>query len=257
MTTLAEALAALQPIEGGWAGAIPANWLQGRTAYGGFTAALALHAAKASDSDLPPLRSAQIAFVGPLSGAVTIQAQRLRRGRNAAFVQADVTGEAGLGLRATFVFMAPLPSAVDHSAGRAPDNQPPAPDATPMRSPPGIAFAENFAFVDRRGPASGPTEWLRWGRLREREGLDPEVELIAIADSLPPSALRILGRPAPVSSMTWLLNLVGPPVTTDGWYLLRSISDHARAGFSSQAMAIWNAAGEPVAEQAQAVAIFA
>ncbi len=257
MTTLGEALAALEPLDGGgWRGNVPDNWLQGRTAYGGFSAALALHAAKASDTDLPPLRSAQVAFVGPLSGAITVTAQRLRRGRNAAFVQADVASEAGLGLRATFVFMAPLASQVDHSTGTAPDVPVPAPDATPVRSPSGVAFAQNFAFVERRDPDRPVAEWLRWGRLQEREGLDPEVELIAMADALPPSALRIVGRAAPVSSMTWLMNVLAPPVTRDGWWLLRATSDHARDGFSSQAMAIWNADGRPIAEQTQGVAVF-
>lgn len=125
MTALREVIAGLEPIEGGWRAHVPEGWLQGRTAYGGLSAALALHAAMASDDDLPPLRSALVAFIGPLSGAITIRATRLRRGRNAAFVQADVESEAGLGLRATFVFMGTVPSAVDHHAGAAPAVAPP------------------------------------------------------------------------------------------------------------------------------------
>ena len=45
MTSLKQAIDALEPTEGGWRGTVPENWLQGRTAYGGFSAALALHAA--------------------------------------------------------------------------------------------------------------------------------------------------------------------------------------------------------------------
>jgi hypothetical protein len=41
---------------------IPANWHQGRTAYGGISSVLAYQAAKLADHDLPPLQSAQIAF---------------------------------------------------------------------------------------------------------------------------------------------------------------------------------------------------
>ena len=52
--------------------------------------------------------------------------------------------------------------------------------------------------------------------------------------------------------------MLGPqPRTEDGWWLLRSNSDYARAGSSSQSMAIWNSAGEQVAEQMQSVAVFA
>ena len=258
MTSLGQAIAALEPVDDGWRGSIPDNWLQGRTAYGGFSAALALHVAQRSDTDLPPLRSAQIAFIGPLSGAITLRASRLRRGRNAAFIQVDVESAAGLGLRATFVFMRAIESVIDHRTGATPDF--PAPDAetTTYRGHRGVAFSQNFDLVDRRDDGVGAAEWLRWARLADRDGLDPMVELIAVADCLPPSALKLLGGPAPLSSMTWLLNILGPqPTTRDGWWLLRATTDYVHAGSSSQTMAIWNADGLPIAEQMQSVAIFA
>ncbi|MCP3733409.1 thioesterase family protein [Sphingomonas sp. RP10(2022)] len=256
MTTLAEVIAALEPVEGGWRGTVPEGWLQGRTTYGGLSSALALHAAMASDTDLPPLRSALVAFVGPLNGAVTVSATRLRRGRNAAFVQADVTSDAGLGLRATFVFMGAAPSAVDHRTGTAPEIARPGPDHKVLRGHPAIAFSRNFELVEGRD--AGPAEWLRWVRLKERDGLDPMVELIAVADCLPPAALKLVGRPAPVSSMTWQLNLLGSaPVTEDGWWLLRATTDYAQGGNSNQRMGIWAADGTPVADGMQSVAVFA
>jgi len=259
MTSLKQAIDALEPVEGGLRGTVPENWLQGRTAYGGFSAALALHAAQQSDIDLPPLRSAQVSFIGPLSGDITIRASRLRRGRNAAFVQADVESEAGLGLRATFVFMGAVESRVDHqTGGGAPDFPMPQPDTQTFRGHSAVAFSRNFDLLDRRDDSVGPAEWLRWARLVERDGLDPMVELMAVADCLPPAALKLLGGPAPLSSMTWLLNILGPqPVTQDGWWLLRATTDYTREGSSSQQMAIWNADGTPIAEQMQSVAIFA
>ncbi|HEU0044593.1 thioesterase family protein [Sphingomonas sp.] len=257
MNPLPEVLAAFEPVEGGWRGVIPDTWLQGRTAYGGFSAALALHAAQQSDVDLPPLRSAQVAFIGPLAGPVTIRAQRLRRGRNAAFIQADVESEAGLGLRATFVFMGPVESKVELRQGKPPAFEKPD-SKTAIFSGKAPFFTRNFEFIDRRDENVGPAEWLRWVRLIERTGLDPMVELIAIADCLPPAALKLIGGPAPVSSMTWILNVLGPhPRTEDGWWLLRANADYASAGSSSQLMGIWNSDGEAIAEQMQSVAIFA
>ena len=257
MTGIRHIIDALEPIEGGWRGTIPESWLQGRTAYGGLSTALALHAAQHSDEDLPPLRSAQVAFIGPLSGDIVIRAMRLRRGRNAAYVQADVASDAGLGLRATFVFMGPVVSKVDHQMGTAPDFPPPTPDTQIYNGFPGVSFTSNFELLDRR-EGIGPAEWLRWVRLKDRAGLDPMVELVAIADCLPPAALKLVGGPAPVSSMTWQLNILGPrPATTDGWWLLRANADYAKDGSSSQPMAIWNADGTPIAEQIQSVAIFA
>ncbi len=256
MTSLKAIIDGLEAVDGGWRGAIPATWLQGRTAYGGLSSALALTVAQRSDEDLPPLRSAQVAFVGPLAGAVTIRAQRLRRGRNAAWVQADVESEAGLGLRATFVFMREQESRIDYAVGAAPEFAAPDAATETFFGLPAVPFTQNFEFVDRRDAAVGPAEWLRWTRLRERDGLDPTVELIAIADCLPPAALKLLGGHAPVSSLTWQIDLLATPGTDDGWYLLHTDTDHARHGASSQRMGVWNRSGTPMATQMQSVAVF-
>lgn len=255
MTGLPQIIADLVPAETGWRGHIPENWLQGRTSYGGLSAALALHVAQQSGADLPPLRSAQVAFIGPLAGDVTIRTTPLRRGRNAAWVQAEAESEAGLGLRAVFVFMGATGSSVVHQVATAPAFPPPGPDT---KTYPGIAmipFTQNFEFLDKRDVPA--TEWLRWARLNERSGLDPMVELIAIADCLPPAAIKLMKDRAPISSMTWQLNALAPvPTTTDGWWLLQAATDYARSGSSSQFMRVWNTAGETVAEQTQAVALF-
>lgn len=261
MTSLKEILDGLEPLGDGpgWRGTIPDGWLQGRTGYGGLSAAIALHCAMQSDVDLPPLRSAQVSFIGPLAGPILVTAHRLRRGKNAAFIQADIESEAGLGLRCTFVFMRAIESELDYSVTSVPDFAQPQPGEKTFKGNPHVAFTQNFEFLDRRdGPDLQPAEWLRWTRLNEREGLDPIVELMAVGDCLPPAALRLIGRNVPMSSLTWILNVLGPtPSTQDGWWLLRSNADYARAGSSSQLMGIWNSRGEMVAEQMQSVAVFA
>jgi acyl-CoA thioesterase len=257
MTSITDIITAGKQTETGFIATIPATWLQGRTAYGGLSSALALHAAQACEPDLPPLRSAQVSFIGPLSGYVTVTATKLRRGRNAAFIQSDIVSEAGLGYRANFVFMSDQPSRIDLDGRLHNDCPPPAPDAELYTGPPEF-FTSNFNFYDYK-EGLGDAEWLRWGRLRERDGLDPMVELMAIADALPPAALKLLGKqPAPISSLTWIVNLLAAtPRTTDGWWLLSAKSDYARNGCSSQTMTVWNADGEPMAQGMQSVAIFA
>lgn len=257
VTALADLLAAAEPDAGGLVVTIPPAWAQGRTTYGGLSSALALHAAQRSAPDLPPLASAQVSFVGPLAGTVRVTATMLRRGRNAAFVQSDITGDAGLGYRATFVFMAPRDSSIDLAETPRRDQPLPAADAK-LYTGPADFFTGQFEFLDVKAPDLGPAELLRWARLRERGGLEPMIELIAIADSLPPAAFKLLGgRMVPVSSLNWMVNLLTPtPVTDDGWWLLHTRSEHARHGGSSQAMALFNAAGERVAEGMQSVALF-
>ena len=79
--SFAALLAGAEPREGGFDVAIPPDWHQGRTAYGGLSAALALESASRVGGEMPPLRSCQVGFVGPLYGPVDVRARVLRRGR--------------------------------------------------------------------------------------------------------------------------------------------------------------------------------
>jgi len=237
---------------------IPDTWMQGRTAYGGLTAAIALEAALRSQPDLPPLRSAQIAFVGPLAGEVTVKTELLRRGRTAAFIEANVYGDGKLGLKALFVFMIGLDSSIDYAEATRPE-VPDFADAAPaMANPDPKFFTSNLSY--RHGlsiEARHTPDFMRWVRLSEREGLHPMVELMAIGDALPPAAMALFAKPGPISSMTWQINLLNAePATTDGWWLTRSTADLARHGSSSQIMQVWNADREPVITGMQSVAIF-
>ena len=227
------------------------EWLQGRTAYGGVSAAIALIAVKAAFPDLPPLRSVQVAFVGPLAGDVAATPQLLRRGKNSAFVACDVANADGVGLRALFLFMAPRASTVAHDAL-------PMPAVTaiaPTAMPPGVPqFLTKFEVAEGASVAAG---FVRWVRLRDRDALDPEVELVAIADALPPAALTLATMPGPVSTVTWQLNILGALAAAhaEGWWLLAADTLHAADGGSSQSMMIW-CDGRAVATATQSVALF-
>ena len=59
-----------------------ADWMQGRTLYGGASALVAYVAATRAFPDLPPLRAAQIGFVAPVGEEVELAAQVVRQGRS-------------------------------------------------------------------------------------------------------------------------------------------------------------------------------
>jgi acyl-CoA thioesterase len=228
------------------------EWSQGRTAYGGVSAAIALAAAKAAFPDLPPLRSAQIAFVGPLLGEVDAKPALLRRGKNSAFVDVTVSGAGGIGLRALFLFMADRDSSLNFRSLPAPDV---AFDAATAIDPANFAegFLRNFDVLpwDR-----SPGTIRAWRRLKPRDGLDPEIELLCIADALPPAAMSLIDGWGPISTTTWQLNLLAPPDTREGWWLLEAVILDARDGSSSQTMTIWNREGAAIATATQSVALF-
>ncbi len=257
--SLSEILAAAHFSSDGLRASVPPDWHQGRTAYGGFSAALALSAAMRVGGALPPLRSAQISFVGPLSGRVDVRAKLLRRGRNAVWMAAEIGGEGGVGLTASFVFVAPAASALSLNQCATPADLIPFDKAIPLASDGGPVFLRNHFDVRFALPrtAEKSPEMCWWVRSKQSEGLDPMIGLMLCADCLPPGVMALLPPVTPVSSMQWLVNLLSSaPVTRDGWWLLRSIGDFAEDGCSSQRMEIWNADGAPVASGMQSVALF-
>lgn len=226
------------------------DWLQGRTAYGGASAAIALAAVKAAYDDLPPLRSLQIAFAGPLAGEVSATPQLIRRGKNSAFVACDMGGADGTGLRALFLFMNPRTSTIAHSGPTPPLHIRPGQLANGAL--PG--FLANFDFAEAGKRSAGH---LRWARLKAHDDLDSEIELVAVADALPPAAMALADRWGPISTTLWQLNLLtDSPRTTDGWWLIGADLLQAGNGASSQSMTIWNHAGMPIATATQSVALF-
>ncbi len=256
--SLPDTLSTIRRIEGGFAATVPDEWMQGRTSYGGLSSALALEAARTLASDMPPLRSAQISFVGPLAGEIEVRARMLRRGRNATWVSAEISSAAGVGLIATFVFMGAVESSLHLHEVPPPSGWIAPGDAVRLPEGRGPGFAMHFdrAFALPRAQQKLP-ELTWWVRLKDREGIDPMVELLLLADALPPGVIPLIESRAPVSTMTWLINLLTPvPLTQDGWFLLRSAGNYAEKGCSSQDMAIWNARGEAVAVGMQSIALF-
>ena len=245
---------------------IPDAWKQGRTAYGGMSAAMCLAAAKARLEDVRPLRSALIGFVGPADGQVSVSAEPLRTGKTASSVRARLSGEAGIGTEAIFTFAAPRDSALALEGPGLPDDvEAPPPDAEGMDFPFGAPqFTANFELF----PAAGGTPpfagdhaappirlWTRHKDAASRTGIEA---LICLADALAPAITTAMGDFAPLSSMTWMMDVLDDDLNTaDGWYLLESAADHAREGYSSQAMTIWSADGRCLAKGRQMVTVFA
>lgn len=237
---------------------IPPSWHQGRTSYGGLSSALAYQAAKLAADDLPPLQSAQIAFVGPLAGEVKVQARILRRGKNTAFIQVDIKGADGVGLTCNFIFMNRRESHLNYANIPAPAF-PPVPSGDTVRSGPPEFFTGHMQYPDKRLELGLATNRLAsWHRLIEHEGLDHIAELICIGDALPPSAMGLMTEKGMVSSMNWQINMLTEvPTTENGWWYLSSETHHAANGASSQYMTVWSSRGEAVLTGMQSVAIFA
>lgn len=265
-TPLSILLSNLQPIDDAWEIDIPDNWLQGRAIYGGLSAALCLAAVTAATDDLAPLRSAQIAFVGPAGPSVRIRPNILRQGKSMAFVAADMTSGDKPAVRATFGFGAARESMLSHEHVFPPEVADPARGGLFFEDHEGRNLGPNFARHFDSARAAGATpmsgaetpEFCVWMRHRDVAMRDSLIGLVALADALPPAAMASMTTPAPVSSITWQFDLLSDRPTTDnGWWLCRSRAEQIADGYSAQHMTIWNSHREPVLVGRQSVAVFA
>lgn len=258
MLSLGDMLAGAEPLENGFVLEIDQDWLQGRTAYGGLTSAIALAAAQGAAVDLPPLRSGQLSMVGPLAGRIEARARVLRQGRNATWVTAELSGSEGPGFTAAFVFMRQIESALRLDHYPLPEDLIAPGEARPVPMEHAPAFLRNHFEARFALPKSalGEADLAWWIRLRNREGLDPQLECLLCGDALPVAVLPLVGLKVPISSMQWHVNMLDPRPAADGWWLVRSTSRHAAHGGASEHIMQWNSEGVPTIAGMQSVAVF-
>ncbi len=239
---------------------VPEDWQQGRTTYGGLSAALCVAGALRANPDLPPLRAAQFTFVGPAAGALRIVSTVLRRGRNSVFITSDLHAESGIATRATLTFGAPRESALRFRALPAPPVPPPGECTGFFGTQKGPRFAAQFEILRAGGhaPLSGASapELLVWIRHRDVAARTGLLGLIALADAMPPAAFSMFSGPAQISTMTWGIDMIDVPSTVDGWHLMSSRGDNVADGYSTQDMTLWNESGVPLLAARQVVALF-
>lgn len=240
---------------------ITEDWMQGRTTYGGLSAALSYSVARKHKPEGMTLRSAQIGFVGPAGGPVETRAEIVRQGKSSCFVSADVLTDKGVVTRSLFVFGSSRDVDLEINTIPAPPKVP-APDEIESfaRSDRMPGFLQNFDMLWAAGaiPLSGADEadMTLWMRHKDKDARGM-LALLAIGDAPPPAAITTFKERKIFSSMNWSIEvLTDDPATDDGWFLARHTSPQGSSGYCVQDMTMWNAAGAPMMIGRQTVAIF-
>ena len=238
----------------------PEHWRQGRTVYGDFSSAMALQIALNHLSvERPPLKAAQIAFIGPVTEQVSFQVETLKQGKSATQVAVDACVDQAIVLRAGFSFAHPRESDIQHHYIECPEVKSPEHYAAIPKHLPVPNFFKNFdiRLVSQSMFFSGAEtpELLAWVRLEGLNEISPEVAVLLIGDCLPPASTVYFKDLAPISSMNWTVDFSQPAEHSE-WYLLRSFSLLASGGYSYQKMQVWNETGELLMSGTQTVAIF-
>ncbi|MGB7372676.1 acyl-CoA thioesterase [Pontixanthobacter sp.] len=235
------------------------SWMQGRTLYGGASALIAYISAIRAFPQLPPLRAGQIGFAAPVGRAFAVHSEIIRQGRSVTQLRSEITCGGKVALTALWLFGTGREANAVHTgtahipgAGRPEDALP----ADTSRAPEFLKCNYDTRYTPERSGVGEPVI-RRWTRLKDKGDLDPVSELILVGDTMPPSAMRIMQRPGPISSINWSFNVLDThPATRDGWWLAETASDHANEGYSSERLRLWNADGKPMLSGIQAVAIF-
>jgi len=274
MATFSEVLDALRRDGDGWCIVIPNTWANGRTVFGGLQVALSVRAMRGAlndalgagngDATALPLRSLQTTFVAPVAAGapLTLRAEFLRAGRSATHARCDLLQDGTVACTTVAIFGAARASRILL------DIPQPAVQADPDTLPdmpyiPGITpeFVQQLQLRWGVGrlPYSGHDEphSAIFARLRDTGG-NAEDALIALADSIPTPALSMLDKPAPATSINWMLELIGDPglLDRDGWSLIGTDVRAGADGYLSQTSVLWGPGGHAFSVSHQSVAIF-
>lgn len=241
---------------------VPEGWAQGRTAFGGFTSAMLMRAARQAVPDAPPLRSVMVNFTAPVTEAPEMTVEILRQGRNVTTLEVKARIGGNVVATGTFSFGAGQES---HISEVLPAGDVLSPEEAEPMIPKGIrspaAFLENFdvKLIEGGRPFSGSDRGYArvWARHKDSASWRRPEGLICLGDILPPAAFVKATKVGPNSSMNWIYNVVREDMSTrDGWYMLETNLSAAQNGYSSQVMRIWNRDGDLLVDGMQAVVTF-
>ena len=272
--TFGEVLDTLRRERDGWAVVIPKAWANGRTVFGGLQVALSVRAMRGvlneslgdgkGNHDALPLRSLQTTFVAPVPAGtpVDLRAGFLRSGRSATHARCDLLHDGALACTTVAIFGAARASSIALDIPR-PDLQADPDRLHDLPYIPGITpeFLQHLQlrWAVGRFPYSGhdqPHSTI-FARLPD-PGCNAEDTLIALADSIPTPALSMLDKPAPATSINWMLELIGNPalLDRDQWSLIGTDVRAGADGYLSQTSVLWGPGGHAFSVSHQSVAIF-
>lgn len=243
---------------------LPSGWNQGRSFFGGFSAAIAYQHALNGIDENQLIRALTVSFVAPLKpGSAVLKRRILRQGKNVTQVRVEIEQDDEVGLSALLTFGQGRTSQVQvtdvpksHVPARQPGFSMPDTNMAPE-------FTQHYEYCLNVGamPFSGQPkrEFGGWVRYRNEAAPISVGLLLGLVDAWPPAILSHLDKPAPASSLTWTIEFPKPLDTrlqgTDWWQYVAYI-DYAADGYGHTHAHIWDQQGELVAISRQTITVF-
>ena len=245
---------------------VPVGWSQGRTVYGGLTAALLYKAMRKDvDAERKP-RYLNCSFISPLLAAepFQIEVQLLRSGRSATQLMGQIKQNDKVCVVAQVCYGQSRDSKIqiEHDAGH---SMPLPKKATFMPQIPKVVpkFLRHYELKIEAGrvPFSGGKKdymhgWMRFKKTPEHMS---EGHVVSLIDAWPSPILQQLRWPAPASTMNWNIEFIHPydTIEPDHWLAYQSVTRQAADGYCHMESNIWNQQRQLIAISRQVVAVFA
>ncbi len=245
---------------------VPDDWMQGRTAYGGLIAAMALKSMRGHVSQERKLRSLIFSFVGPINfEPFFIQTQLLRSGKSVTTIESKLIQNNKICCTAVGSFGVDRNSKIKIAPIKRLEMQ----DPSKVIELPYIegltpAFTRHFDYRWALGefPFSGKggQEIGGWINFREKTNCLTEEWLIALADAWPTPVLSKLKEPAAASTLTWTLGFVHLDRLTcseNEWWAYHCVIDSAERGYTHERSTVWDPEGQLAVHSQQTATVFA
>lgn len=244
---------------------IPESWGQGRTAFGGLSAAILNRAMNIEMPDHRHMRVQNVQFVGPLLTETPFQIEltHLRDGKNVSQIQAQLIQNERVAVQAMAAFGRDRASKLNRPAERCELPEipkratwiPQIPKVTPkfMQHVDMKVISGGFPFTGRKKDVYAG--WMRFAKAPEKIF---DAHLITLIDSWPPTVLQQLRWPAPASTLSWNVEFIHPhpQILPTDWLSYECQTRQAAQGYAHTEANIYTPDGTLIAISRQVVTIF-
>lgn len=248
---------------------IQADWGQGRTTFGGMSAALILgRMIHELDKD-QPLRAVNVSFCGPVlvNEPFELNTQILSSGKSISQMNGSLTQDGKLKTQVSACFGTERTSSIQVPVEKRSDLgkrgcEPGSGKPLPFKEGITPAFTQNVElhWVEGEFPFRGSeqTRMAGWARLKHAPAQFEDEHLLAIIDAWPPAVLPMLDQPSPTSSVTWNVEFIHarPGLAPNDWVYYECDVVQAEAGYAHTQAKIYHPNGDLIALSRQLVTIY-
>lgn len=242
------------------------TWTQGRTLFGGISAALCYQAAENLIEDGRPVRSFHVNFIGPINfdSPIVIKAEILRTGKSVTQILATASqnervcsmAQVCFGVKRESKLLSVAPEKHSMEVPKKGKFIPQIPKIVPE-------FIQHFNLALDKGSfgfgKSDEAHLYGWSRYKKAPSEMKMAYLIALMDAWPPTMFQLLRLPAPASTMSWDVEFIDPELSLhpEQWFASETEARHIRDGYGHEEAKFWDQNGNLLALSRQVVTVFA